>query len=93
MFELTTGTLATSEPDCRIEVVQCAPPGEQPFVEFRFQRFCPQLGWLTHRRMAMAPGEVGALRQALNLLDRDAQAPAAAAGTVVPFPGTTRIAG
>jgi hypothetical protein len=93
MFETIVGTLAAQEEGSRIEIVQCARPAEQPFVELRFQRYCEQLGWQTQRRMALAAGEVGAMRMALNLLDTDAQAPAATPANVVTFPGTTRIAG
>jgi len=70
-FEKHLGTLAGEEPGTRIELVQVADPGETPTVEFRYQRECDSLGWVTHRRMRMAAGQVGDLRSALNLMDPD----------------------
>ena len=70
-YEKHLGTLAGDENDSRIAVVQVAEPGETPTVEFRMQRHGDDLGWVTHRRMRFAAGQVGQLRDALNMMDPD----------------------
>jgi hypothetical protein len=70
-YEKHLGTLAGDEDDSRIAVVQVAEPGETPTVEFRMQRHGDALGWVTHRRMRFAAGQVGQLRDALNMMDPD----------------------
>lgn len=70
-YEKQLGTLAAREDSTRIKVVQVAEPDETPTVEFRYQRHGESLGWVTHRRIRMAAGQVGALKDALNLMDPD----------------------
>ena len=70
-YEKHLGTLAGDEDETRIELVQVAEPGETPTIEFRMQRHGDALGWVTHRRMRFAAGQVGKLRQALNMMDPD----------------------
>ena len=93
MFETLLGILDGDEANTRIELVQVASPGEQATLELRMQRDGGDLGWVTQRRIRMAPGQIGQLRTALSLMDRDAQvpAPAPAGSNVVVFPG--RLAG
>jgi len=65
------GTFAGEEAGTRIQLVQVAGPNETPTVEFRYQRHGESLGWVTHRRMRMAAGQVGQLQSALNMMDPD----------------------
>jgi len=73
LFEKTLGILAGAEDGERVEVVQVAEPGEVPTVEFRMQRDSQCMGWCTHKRIKLAPGQFAALRDALNLMDPDAR--------------------
>ena len=70
-YEKHLGTLAAQEEETRIAVVQVAEAGETPTVEFRMQRHGESLGWVTHRRIRLAAGQVGQLKSALNLMDPD----------------------
>ena len=72
-YEKHLGTLAAEEDGTRIELVQIAEPGETPTIEFRMQRHSESLGWMTHRRITFAAGQIGDLRAALNLMDLDAR--------------------
>ena len=84
-IEKLLGLLAADEDDARVELVQVASPGQPPTLELRYQRECGALGWTTHKRIKLAPGQFSALRDALNLMDMDArQAQAPAAQVAVP---------
>lgn len=72
-IERPLGVLAADEPGSRIALVQVAEEGETPTLELRFQRDGGDLGWLTHKRMRMAAGQIGDLKAALNLMDMDAR--------------------
>ena len=72
-YEKHLGTLAGDERQTRVEVVQVAEPGETPTVELRMQRHGDSLGWVTHRRIRLAAGQIGDLQTALNLMDPDAR--------------------
>lgn len=72
-FEKHLDTLAADDDGTRVEVVQVAEPGETPTLEFRMQRHCDSLGWETHRRIRLEAGQVGALKQALSMMDPDAR--------------------
>ncbi|QDG49630.1 hypothetical protein FIV42_02400 [Persicimonas caeni] len=72
-IERFLGVLAADEADSRIELVQVAEPGMVPTLELRFQRHGGDLGWMTHKRMRLAPGQIGDLREAMNLMDPDAR--------------------
>ncbi len=70
-FEKQLGTLAGDEEHTRVQLVQVAESGETPTVEFRMQRHGESLGWVTHRRIRLAAGQVGQLVSALNTMDPD----------------------
>ncbi len=72
-IEKFLGVLAADEDDGRIELVQIAEPGSVPTLELRFQRHGGDLGWMTHKRMRLAAGQVGDLREVLNMMDTDAR--------------------
>lgn len=72
-IERCLGMLAGEDSDSRIEMVQVGEPNTIPTLELRFQRYGEDLGWVTHKRIRMAPGQVGDLREALNLMDPDAR--------------------
>ncbi len=72
-IEKSLGVLAADEADSRIELVQVAEEGSTPTLELRFQRYADDFGWLTHRRMRLAPGQVSDLKSALALMDVDAR--------------------
>lgn len=82
MFEKTLSTLPGPTPGTRIEIVQIGEPGEQPSLELRHLTDAGSLGWCVQKRITMAAGSVPALRDALNLMDDDAQRPAPAAERV-----------
>jgi hypothetical protein len=67
------GVLAADEVDSRIALVQVGEQGSVPTLELRFQRHGGDLGWVTHKRMRMAPGQISDLRDAVNLMDMDAR--------------------
>ena len=67
------GVLAADEADSRIEMMQVAEEGSTPTLELRFQRHAGDLGWMTHKRMRLAAGQVSDLRDALNMMDMDAR--------------------
>lgn len=67
------GNLLGDQPDTRVELVQVCEPGEQPTLELRLKRHGGELGWQTHRRIRIAPGQIGALQDALNMMDPDAR--------------------
>lgn len=73
MIEKLLGILAGADEASRIELVQVGEPGELPTLELRMQHESGELGWLTHKRIALAPGQIPALRDALNLMDLDAR--------------------
>ncbi len=73
MIERLLGTLAGDEEGTQVELMQVGAPGEVPTLELRYQRDCGELGWTTHKRIQVAPGQISALRDALNLMDRDAR--------------------
>lgn len=76
MFEKLLGTLLGDSEDSRVEVVQVAEPHETPTLEIRLLRDAGELGWRVHKRIRLAAGQIGELRDALNLMDidgRDAQ--------------------
>lgn len=72
-IERSLGVLAADEVDSRIELVQVGEQGSTPTLELRFQRHGGDLGWVTHKRMRMAPGQISDLRAAVNLMDMDAR--------------------
>jgi hypothetical protein len=72
-IERYLGVLAGDEVDSRIELVQVGEQGSIPTLELRFQRHGGDLGWVTHKRMRMAPGQISDLREAVNLMDMDAR--------------------
>jgi hypothetical protein len=79
MFEKLLGTLLGETDDSRVELVQVAEPGETPTLEVRLLRDAGELGWRVHKRIRLAAGQIGELRDALNLMDidgRDARKPA-----------------
>jgi hypothetical protein len=78
MYEKTLATLPGTTSFTRIDLVQIARPGEQPTLELRHMSDAGELGWCVHKRITLAPGSIPDLRQALNLMDPDAQAPAPA---------------
>ena len=73
MFEKSLGLLEGEEPGTRIEVMQVGAPGETPTLELRMQVDGGDMGWMTLKRIRMASGQIGQLRDALNLMDMDAQ--------------------
>ena len=72
-FEKLLGHLAGDDEDSRIALVQVGAPGETPTLEMRYQRHSESLGWITQKRIRMAPGQVGDVRAALNMMDPDAR--------------------
>ena len=72
-IEKQLGTLAGDEEESRVEIVRVSEPGETPTLEMRMQHHTEDIGWQTHRRVTLAPGQIGALRDMLNLMDRDAR--------------------
>ena len=72
-IEKCLGVLAGDEPNSRIEMVQVAEPNSIPTMELRFQRHGGDLGWVTHKRIRMAPGQIPDLKEAVNLMDMDAR--------------------
>lgn len=77
MIEKLLGILDADEPTARVELVQIAQPNQIPTLELRYQRECGELGWTTHKRITLAPGQFKQLRDALNLMDIDARESAA----------------
>lgn len=73
MFEKSLGLLEGDEPGTRVEVMQVGAPGETPTLELRMQIDGGDMGWMTLKRIRMASGQIGQLRDALNLMDPDAQ--------------------
>jgi hypothetical protein len=72
-IERFLGVLAGDETDSRIELVQVGEQGSIPTLELRFQRHGGDLGWMTHKRMRLAPGQISDLQQAVNMMDMDAR--------------------
>ena len=72
-IEKQLGDLLGYDDDTRVELVQVGEPGETPTLELRLKRYAGELGWRTHRRIRLAAGQIGALRDALNLMDPDAR--------------------
>lgn len=73
MFEKLLGTLLGETEGSRVEVVQVAESGETPTLEIRLLHDAGELGWMVHKRIRLAAGQVGALRDALNMMDIDAR--------------------
>lgn len=71
MIEKSLGVFDGDTEVTRVELVQVAEPGERARLELRMQRECEGLGWTTQRRIALAPGQWGALRDALMMADMD----------------------
>ncbi|MFB6263278.1 MAG: hypothetical protein ABEL76_06590 [Bradymonadaceae bacterium] len=71
--EKSLGELVADADNARVELVQVAEAGELPTLELRLQRREPSIGWVTHRRIALAAGQVPDLREALNKMDPDAR--------------------
>ncbi|MGM0556464.1 MAG: hypothetical protein ACQEVA_08825 [Myxococcota bacterium] len=72
-IEKFLGYLAGDDENSRVELVQVGQPGQTPTLEMRYQREGGSLGWVTQKRIKLAPGQVADLRSALNLMDRDAR--------------------
>lgn len=72
-IEKFLGYLAGDDEGSRVELVQVGQPGETPTLEMRYQREGGSLGWVTQKRIKLAPGQVSKLRDALNLMDPDAR--------------------
>lgn len=73
-YEKALGNFAGDNDDTRIQLVQIAEPGELPTLELRMQRYGGEsLGWVTHRRMTFAPGQIADIQDAINLMDQDAR--------------------
>ena len=72
-IEKQLGDLLGADDDTRVELVQVGEAGETPTLELRLKRYAGELGWLVQRRIRLAPGQIGALRDGLNMMDRDAR--------------------
>ena len=72
-LEKTLGSLLGFDENTRVELVQVGQANETPTLELRLKRDAGELGWLTHRRIRLAPGQISTLRDALNLMDPDAR--------------------
>ena len=72
-FEKGLGSLLGFDENTRVELVQVGAAGELPTLELRLLQDAGELGWLTQRRIRLAPGQVGMLRDALNAMDPDAR--------------------
>lgn len=72
-IEKQLGVLAGDDDGSRVELIQVSEPGEVPTLELRFQRYAGDLGWMTHKRIRMAAGQISDLRAAINLMDLDAR--------------------
>jgi hypothetical protein len=72
-YEKELTVLAGDAEDTRVQLVQVGEAGETPTLEMRMQRYGCELGWRTHRRIRLAPGQIGDLQDALNLMDPDAR--------------------
>ncbi len=72
-IEKHLGDLLGDEEDTRVQLVQVAGESTTPTLELRLERHAGELGWQVHRRIRLAPGQIGALRDALNLMDPDAR--------------------
>lgn len=71
--EKLLGYLAGDDEQSRVELVQVGQPGHTPTLEMRYQREGGSLGWVTQKRIKLAPGQVSDLRSALNMMDPDAR--------------------
>ena len=72
-IEKFLGYLDGAHEESRVELVQVGQPGQTPTLEMRYQREGGSLGWVTQKRIKLAPGQVSELRDALNLMDPDAR--------------------
>ncbi|MFU8803875.1 MAG: hypothetical protein ACNA8W_08720 [Bradymonadaceae bacterium] len=72
-FEKILASLAGYDEMTRVEVSQVTEPGETPTLEMRLQTHGGELGWLTTKRIRLASGQIRELRDALNMMDLDAQ--------------------
>ena len=73
MFEKHLATLSSVHDDEIVELVQVAMPDTTPTLELRVRPKDEAFGEMTIRRIGLAPGQIAQLRQALNLMDADAQ--------------------
>jgi hypothetical protein len=71
-IERLLGILDGADEDTRVELVQVGLPGELPTLELRHQSRCGE-DWVTQRRIRLGAGQMPELRDALNLMDRDAR--------------------
>ncbi len=71
MIEKSLGVFDGADEGSRVELVQVAQAGERVQLELRMQRECEGLGWTTQRRITLAPGQWGALKDALMMADLD----------------------
>jgi hypothetical protein len=87
-FEKLLANLAGYDDMTRVELTQVAEPGETPTLELRLKTDAGDLGWLTTKRIRLAPGQIRELRDALNMMDLDAQRarPQATHSNVVALP-------
>lgn len=72
-FDKTLASLLGFDEKTRVEVVQVSEPNQVPTLELRLTTDGGELGWLPQRRIRLAAGQIGALRDALNLMDLDAR--------------------
>lgn len=72
-MEKILGVLAADDDESRIQLVQVAAAGQVPTLEVRHQRHGGELGWVTHKRIKLAAGQIGEVHQALGLMDIDAR--------------------
>ncbi len=72
-IEKSLGALLGADENTDVQLVQVGDAGSTPTLELRLRRHCGDLGWQTQRRIRLAPGQIGALRDALNLMDQDAR--------------------
>ncbi len=73
MLEKILGSLLGETEGSRVELVQVAEPGETPTLEIRLLHDAGDLGWTVHKRIRLAAGQIGDLRDALNMMDIDAR--------------------
>lgn len=72
-LEKLLASLAGYDDMTRVELAQVCEPGETPTLEMRLQTHNGDLGWLTTKHIRLAAGQIRELRDALNMMDLDAQ--------------------
>jgi hypothetical protein len=72
-LEKLLASLAGYDDMTRVELAQVCEPGQFPTLEMRLQTHNGDLGWLTTKHIRLAPGQIRELRDALNMMDLDAQ--------------------